>query len=373
MAQLMRDSLEVKNRKYRFRTYKSCILETDAIDWLMESVTQQHQGRAIDIFVEMIANGFLMRCTPIASRAKKATNFEKKRDNSALYRFLWDIVDVEQTKKPFANIIPSSAIVTSMKSIEKKAYRLYRKYVMTDTDLEINVSGSIKKTLAKHVHEEGQRMDKITVLAILEVFETLSQEMHKYLEQSFARMDPIYKALSKKERKILGLKMPSKGYLKRLHTLQIEEFDKIRRVRVSQKEERQRGIFLDDLQWVEVDQEEASNQREKEKDNDQPPSRMRRSSTTLIQAIRSGIESWHRLRGDARSVGSDPIDQSSIWESCETDTTANTAQSEPLAVHMRRKSVIGLGRVKSSKVHGVPRKYVDQMIMTTGVNISKPS
>ena len=291
LARKMRDSLEITNHKYRFTTYKSCILEKDAIHWLMETITNDNRSEAMDHFVNMIANGFLMRCTPSPSRINK---------DQALYRFLWDIVDVDLTTKPFAYIIPPSAIVSSFLSVEEKAYQLYRKYVVTDTDLEINVSGSIKKTLAKYVHEEEQRMDSITVLAILEVFETLSEEMHKYLEQSFARMDPIYKPLSAKVSKLLGLKIPSKK--KRLHFLQIDEFDKIRRMRPYEMDEVQHGIFLDDLQLTRST--EDTKDLEKKEPTGNVSSRALSTSSAFVRAMRRSIGLLHRHRRRARSANS---------------------------------------------------------------------
>ena len=344
LARKMRDSLEIMNHKYRFKTYKKCILGTDAIHWLMETITNHNRSEAVDHFVNMIMNGFLMRCTPIPPRAKNA---KKKKKDRPLYRFIWDIADVNLTTKPFADIIPPSAIVSSSKSIEKKAYELYRKYVVTDTDLEINVSGSIKKTLAKHVHEEDQQMDNITVLAILEVFETLSEEMHKYLEQSFARMDPIYKPLSEKERKLLGLKMPSKK-IKRLHTLQMDEFEKIRRVRPSEMEEMETGIFLDELHFIDEDH---------KGEHVRMPSRMRRSSTNLIQAIRHSIESWHSHRRETRSeddaLGPRLGQRSSIFEKREK---AQTLERSLGSLSSRRKSVAdipGPRKVRTSRFRGI--------------------
>ena len=344
LARKMRDSLEITNHKYRFRTYKTCILGTDALHWLMETVTNQNRGEAIDHFVNMIMNGFLMRCTPIPSRAKKAKKTQK---DHALYRFIWDIVDVNLTTKPFASIVPPSAIVWSSASIEEKAYRLYRKYVVTDTDLEINVSGSIKKTLAKYINEEEQQMNNITVLAILEVFETLSEEMHKYLEQSFSRMDPIYKPLSAKVCKLLGLKMPSK--MKRLHTLQIDEFDKIRRLGVYEMDEVQSGIFLDDLHWIDEDEEE-------QKEQSEDPSRIRRSSMTLIQAIRHGIEIWHSNRREVKSEND--VQRAAlpvVFERPETSGLSHissASRSKSLGVnkgHIKDKS----RRLKSSRFKGI--------------------
>lgn len=105
--------------------------------------------------------------------------------------------------------------------------------------MEINVSNQIKKLFAKYVNDLDKTFDDVSALRILEIFEILRLEMKSYLKFSFGRMEPIYKNLSPKERRILGIPLPSR--IKKFHTLQNIEFDRIAQSPRTQEI----GIFID--------------------------------------------------------------------------------------------------------------------------------
>ena len=83
----------------------------------------------------------------------------------------------------------------------------------------------MKKMFSKYVNDLDKTFDNVSALRILEIFEISRLEMKSYLHFSFGRMEPLYKNLTSKERRILGIPVPSK--IKRFHTLQNAELDRI--------------------------------------------------------------------------------------------------------------------------------------------------
>ena len=102
MALKMRNELEVKNRKYKFKTHRRCITGSDGIEWLQDKINELDWAEAVSLFGELVRNGLLVCCTskPLDERRDSEQNRKRKREHS-LYRFLWDIVDVDHLQLQF--------------------------------------------------------------------------------------------------------------------------------------------------------------------------------------------------------------------------------------------------------------------------------
>lgn len=210
----MRGELEIQNRKYKFKNYKRCIVGEDAIQWLADKANHCARQQAVALFCDFIRNGLLMCCISDTEhvntlyrsnskiKASKSTSYKKEQ---APYKFLWDVIDVDNIEIRFAETVPVSYIVHSNEwNIEQKAYQIYRKYVETESHLEINVSNQMKKMFAKYVDDLEESFHDVSLVRLLDLFDTLRLEMRLYLEHSFKRMAPIYKH-EVEEKRVRGL------------------------------------------------------------------------------------------------------------------------------------------------------------------------
>ena len=119
-----------------------------AIQWLKDKINGCTRVEAVELFCDFIRNGLLLCCTSnetdtLKHRRARAVMDEKEK---SLYKFLWDVVDVDDIQIPLADLIPISYIVRASKySMEEKAYQLYRKYVETVCKFHCILNGEVSR------------------------------------------------------------------------------------------------------------------------------------------------------------------------------------------------------------------------------------